>query len=71
MSLPYEIVNAQKRVWESFVNREIPLKLWPKHFIGPVQLEMLYDELEGLKAENERLKKARAARMNGPIKKNG
>lgn len=76
VSLPYEIVNAQQRVWESFVNREIPLGLWPKHFASAVQLQMIYDELDSLRAkveslqgENERLRKERSNRLrSSPIR---
>lgn len=56
MSLPHEIVNAQERVWKAFVNGELPRKYWPKHFAAAVQLKMIYDEIEGLKRENERWK---------------
>lgn len=57
MSLPREIVNAQERVWKAFANGELPRKHWPKHFATAVQLKMIYDEIEELKRENEKLKK--------------
>ena len=55
MSLPDEIVNAQERVYKSFVSRELSFKLWPKHFINGGQLQHLYEEIERLEQKNKRL----------------
>jgi hypothetical protein len=56
MSLPNEIVNAQQRIWDMFVNGEIPKEKWPRHFISGGQLHGLYFWLDELKKENEELK---------------
>jgi hypothetical protein len=42
MSLPDEHINAQRRLWRLFVERKLPLKLWPKHMISAEQLAFLY-----------------------------
>jgi hypothetical protein len=57
MSLPNEIVNAQQRIWDMFVNGEIPREKWPRHLMSGGQLDGLYFWLDELKKENASLKK--------------
>jgi hypothetical protein len=53
MSLPYEQVMAQKRVWDSFVEGKLSRKLWPKHFMGASELKMLFQECEEQRIRSE------------------
>lgn len=46
MSLPYEQVMAQNRVWNSFVEGKLSRKFWPKHFMGASELKLLFDQCE-------------------------
>lgn len=46
MSLPYEYVNAQKRLWNYFVEGILPRKHWPKHFMSGHELEIFFKEIE-------------------------
>jgi hypothetical protein len=53
MSLPYEQVMAQERVWKAFCEGDIPRKMWPKHFMGPAELKMLFDKCEEYRIRSE------------------
>jgi len=53
MSLPYEQVMAQERVWKAFCEGNLPRKLWPKHFMGPAELKMLFDKCEEHRIRSE------------------
>jgi hypothetical protein len=46
MSLPYEQINAQKRLWNYFVDGVFPRKHWPKHMLMPAELIMLFEDIE-------------------------
>lgn len=46
MSLPHEQVMAQERVWRGFCEGNLPRKMWPKHFMGPAELKILFDQCE-------------------------
>lgn len=46
MSLPYEQISAQKRIWNCFVEGIFPRKQWPKHFMSSGELQLLFDQLE-------------------------
>jgi hypothetical protein len=45
MSLPDEFINAQKRIWNYFVEGTLPRKHWPKHFMSGNEMKILFDEV--------------------------
>lgn len=57
MTLPYEQVLAQKKIWQDFADGVLPRKYWPKHMLLPNELENLYSEIEMLREELVRIKK--------------
>jgi len=57
MSLPNEIINAQQRIWDYFVNGEFPKERWPRHLMSGGQLGILYSKLAEQQNEIAHLKK--------------
>lgn len=53
MSLPYEQIQAQERVWTGFCNGNLPRKMWPKHLMTGTELKLLFDRMEEYKVRSQ------------------